>query len=103
MGVAGDASGVLSELEPVKDGTAFAPGPVSEVAALVAEDVEDVQADWPARRPHAGPAVQTGGEQLEVGPPIGGANDHLAVQHNVAEGRQAFELRQFGGPVVTAT
>jgi hypothetical protein len=101
-GGAGDTGGVLMELEPVEDGAAFAPRPVSKVPALVAEDVEDVQADRPGGRRVAGPAVEAGGEQLEVGPPIRSGNHHLAVQHDITEAGEAIELGQFGGPVVAA-
>ena len=101
-GRAGRAFGALGELEPVEDGPPFAPGPVSDVLALVAENVEDVEADRRPRCGVAGSTVETGGEQLEVGPSVGGGDDHLAVQDDVAEAGEAFQFGQFGRPVVSA-
>jgi hypothetical protein len=88
-GGAGRAFGALSELEVVEDGPALAPGPVSDVLALVAEAVEDVEADRRPRCRVGGSAVETGGEQLEIGPSVGGGDDHLAVQDDVAEAGEA--------------
>ena len=81
----GDTCGVLGELESVENGPALAPGPVPEVLPLVAEDVEDVEADRLGGGGVAGPAVEAGGEQLEVGPSVGRGDDQLAVEDDVAE------------------
>jgi hypothetical protein len=54
----GDTCSVLGEVELIENGSALAPGPVSEVLPLVAEDVEGVEADGLARGAVAGPAVE---------------------------------------------
>jgi hypothetical protein len=101
-GGAGRAFCALSDLETVEDGPPVAPGPVPDVVALVAEDVEDVEADQRPGGGVAGSTVETGGEKLEIGPPVGGGDDHLAVQYDVAEAGEAFQFGQFGRPVVPA-
>jgi hypothetical protein len=101
-GGAGSALGAIGELQAVEDGAAFAPGSVSDVLALVAEDVEDVEADlWP-RGGVAGSAVETGGEQLEIGAPVGSVYNAGPQSVPIIGGTSTTSLLALSGTPTTA-
>jgi hypothetical protein len=81
--------GVSCSEPGLEDGSTLAPGPVSEILAPLADDVDDVEVDRRCEGRLAGPTVGSASGWLELGASPDG-DHHLAGKQDVAEAREGW-------------